>query len=141
MKIIIVGCGRVGANLADQLARQGHLVIVVDQQVAAFDALPLDFHGRTVVGDVLAGNVLHRAEIESADALAAVTASDSLNALVAHIARTEYGVRRVAARNCDPRQRLLQETFDIAVVGGAAWEGQRLEQILTDQAAGQEAQP
>ena len=81
---------------------------------------------------MLTRDVLHRAEIEDADALAAVTSSDTLNALIAHIARTEYQVSRVVARNYDPRQLPLQEAFGIPVVGSASWGAQRIEELLSD---------
>ncbi|HNB54738.1 MAG TPA: NAD-binding protein, partial [Anaerolineales bacterium] len=73
MKVIIVGCGRVGSALAHQLNKKGHLVTVIDQNAAAFNALPNDFHGRLVEGDALVKNVLQRAEIAQADGLVAVT--------------------------------------------------------------------
>jgi len=132
MKIIVVGCGRVGSTIAYQLHKKGHQVTVIDQDASAFDNLSMDFHGRTVEGDVLARNVLHRAEIEDADALAAVTRSDSLNALISHIVRTEYHVSRVVARNFDPRQQPLQEAFGIPVVGAASWGAQRIEELLSE---------
>lgn len=132
MRVIIVGCGRVGSALAYQLYMKGHQVTVIDQDALAFDNLSIDFHGRTVEGDVLGRNVLNRAEVELADALAAVTRSDSLNALVAHIARTEYHVRRVVARNFDPRQRPLQDAFGIPVIGSASWGALRIEEMLLD---------
>jgi trk system potassium uptake protein TrkA len=132
MRVIIVGCGGVGSALAFQLFKKGHQVTVIDQNDAAFDSLPIDFKGRVIEGDVLARNVWQRAEIENADALAAVTNSDSLNALVAHIAKTEYRVARVVARNIDPRQQSLQEAFDIPIVGAASWGAQRVEELLID---------
>jgi trk system potassium uptake protein TrkA len=132
MKVIVVGCGRLGATLAYQLNKKGNQVVVIDQNGSAFMNLPSDFKGRTIEGDVLDRNVLHRAEIEHADALAVVTASDSLNALVAYIAWTEYQVARVVARNYDPRQRQLQEAFGIPVVGTAGWGAQRIEELLSE---------
>jgi trk system potassium uptake protein TrkA len=114
------------------LYKQDHQVTVIDQDASAFDHLSEEFHGRTIVGDVLAQNVLHRAEIERADALAAVTTSDSLNALVAHVARTEYKVPKVVARNYNPRQRPLQEAFNIPVIGSAGWGIQRIEELLSE---------
>jgi trk system potassium uptake protein TrkA len=132
MRVIVVGCGRLGATLAYQLNKKGNQVVVIDQDGSAFVNLPGDFKGRTIEGDVLDRNVLHRAEIGNADALAAVTASDSLNALVAYVARNEYQVSKVVARNYDPRQRSLQETFGIPVVGSAGWGAQRIEELLSD---------
>ncbi len=132
MKIIIVGCGRVGSALAYQLSKKGHQVTVIDQNASTFDNLPLDFEGRTIEGDVLARNVLHRAEVESADGLVAVTRSDSLNALVAHIAQTDYNISKVVARNYDPRQQPIQEAFGIPIVGPIGWRVQRFEELLSD---------
>lgn len=132
MRVIVVGCGRVGSALAYQLYKKGYQITVIDKDISAFDNLPVDFHGRTIGGDVLARDVLHRAEIEDADALAAVTSSDSLNALIAHIARTEYRVSKVVARNYDPRQKPLQEAFGITVIGTASWGVQRIEETLSD---------
>jgi trk system potassium uptake protein TrkA len=132
MRVIVVGCGRVGSALAFQLFKKGHHVTVIDQKGSAFDKLSMDFQGNLIEGDVLARNVLQLAEVESTDALAAVTRSDSLNALVAHIAKTEYNVPRVIARNYDPRQRPLQEAFGIPIVGAASWGARRIEEMLSD---------
>ena len=132
MRIIVVGCGRAGSALAYQLYIKGHQVTVIDQDASAFDNLPADFQGRLVQGDVLTRNVLQRAEIESADSLVAVTNSDSLNVLLAHIARTEYQIPRVVAGNYDPRQRPLQEAFGLPVVSSASWGAQRIEELLSD---------
>ena len=132
MKVIIVGCGRIGSTLAHQMYKKGHHVTVIDQHVSAFDHLPGDFQGRMIEGDALVKNVLQRAEIEQANALAAVTRSDSLNAVLAHLAKTEYQVPRVVARNFDPRQRALQEAFHVPVAGSAGWRVQRIEDMLSD---------
>jgi trk system potassium uptake protein TrkA len=131
MKAIVVGCGRVGAGLAYRLFQKGHEMVVVDSVPQAFDNLPADFRGRTVEGEALNHDVLRRAGIEAADALAAVTNDDSLNAVVAHVASHSYRVPRVVVRNYDPRRRPLHETFGLQVVSSAAWGAQRLEELLT----------
>lgn len=133
MRVVVVGCGRVGSTLAARLDRNESSVTVIDKNPAAFGNLPLDFSGRTIAGDVLAQAVLHRAEIEKADALAAVTNSDSLNALIAHIARTEYQVPRVVARNYDPRQWRLQAAFEVPIIGSAVWGAERIHDLLFDE--------
>lgn len=132
MRTIVVGCGEMGAALAYQLFRQGHLVTVIDQDAAAFDHLPSDFQGQIIEGDVLAKNVLQRAQIHEAEAIAVVTTSDALNALVAYIARTEYKIPRVVAANTDPRQRPIQEAFGVPVIGSVGWGAQQFVELLVD---------
>jgi trk system potassium uptake protein TrkA len=130
MNLIVVGCGRVGAQLAHRLSRRGHQVTVVDRLTADFRNLPPDFRGRVVEGDVLNQDVLHRAGIEQADGLAAVTNSDSLNAVVAHVARTVYGLGNVVVRNYDPRWRSVHEAMGLQVVSSASWGVRRIEELL-----------
>jgi trk system potassium uptake protein TrkA len=132
MKIIVIGCGRVGAQLANRLSAQGHQVTVVDISSAAFDNLDASFRGRTLEGDVLAQDMLRRAGIESVDALAIATSSDTLNAVIGHVARTVYRVPNVVARNYEPRWAGIYETFDIQAVGPSSWGAQRMEEMLTD---------
>jgi trk system potassium uptake protein TrkA len=131
MNVIVVGCGRVGSTLAYNLFKAGHRVTVVDQSAAAFHNLPADFVGRMVEGDVLTRDVLRRAGLEQAEGLAAVTSSDSVNAVVAHIARMHYHVPHVVARNYDPRWRTLLEAFNLQLVSSASWSAQRVEELLS----------
>ena len=133
MRVVVVGCGRVGSTLATRLDQNKNRVTVIDKNASAFENLPQTFLGRTIAGDVLAQAVLHRAEIEKADAMAAVTNSDSLNALIAHIARTEYQVPRVVARNYDPRQWQLQSAFQIPIVSSAIWGAERIVDLLSEE--------
>jgi trk system potassium uptake protein TrkA len=133
MKYIVVGCGRVGAELASRLNRQGHEVTVVDQAEESFHNLATDFQGRTVEGEVLNRNVLRRAGIEEADGLAAVTTSDSLNAVIAHAARSLFRVPRVVARNYDPQRLAIFEAFNLQVVSSSSWGAQRIEEMLYHQ--------
>ncbi|MBP7602029.1 MAG: NAD-binding protein, partial [Thermoflexales bacterium] len=86
MKTIIIGCGRVGADLAQTLSHAGHVVTVVDNDPAAFERLGPAFKGQTVVGVGFDREVLIRAGIEKADALAAVTTSDEANLITARLA-------------------------------------------------------
>jgi len=131
MKVIIVGCGRIGAELAYNLFKQGHQVSVVDENETSFNNLPPDFEGRTHEGDALNQDILLRAGIQNCEALAAVTNYDPLNAVVAHIAKTEFNIPTVIARNYDPRLRELFETFDIQVVSSTSWGAQRIEELMT----------
>lgn len=130
MNMIVIGCGRVGAELAHRLYQSGHTVVVIDQSEAAFQNLPEGFRGRTVVGEAMSQDALHRAGIEDADGLAAVTSSDPVNAVVAHLARTVYDIPNVVVRNFDSRWRDIHETFGLQVVSSSSWAALRIEELL-----------
>jgi len=130
MNFIIVGCGRVGAELCYRLYKSGHQVVVVDSRKDAFNRLHPDFRGRTLEGEGLAESVLERAGIREANGLAAVTNSDAMNAVVAHIARDFYNVPVVVARNYDPNLRGVIEAFGLQTVGSTYWGAQRVEELL-----------
>lgn len=130
MNFIVVGCGRVGAELCHHLFTRGHHVVVVDINKEAFNRLHPDFRGRTLEGEGLAEGVLERAGIREADGLAAVTNSDTLNAVVAHAARIIYNVPNVVARNYDPNLRTVIEAFGLQTVGSTYWGAQRVEELL-----------
>jgi len=131
MNFIVVGCGRVGAELAFRLYKSDHQVVVVDQNEEAFHRIDPEFRGRTVHGEDLRKDVLDRAGINEADGLAAVTNSDTLNAVVAHAAPSIYKLPMVVCRNYDPRLRGMLETFGIQIVGSTAWGAQRTEELMT----------
>lgn len=130
MNFIVIGCGRVGAELAHHLFKSGHQVVVVDTNKQAFNRLHADFRGRTLEGEGLAETVLERAGIREADGLAAVTNSDALNAVVAHAAREFFNVPVVIARNYDPSLRGLIEAFGLQSVGSTSWGAQRVEELM-----------
>lgn len=130
MNFIVVGCGRVGAELCYHLYQSGHQVVVVDIDRESFNRLHPDFRGRTLEGEGLAEGVLERAGIREADGLAAVTNSDTLNAVVAHAARIIYNVSNVVARNYDPNLRPIIEAFGLQTVGSTSWGAQRVEELM-----------
>ena len=129
MNIIIVGCGRVGVELALAL-HQKHQVSVLDRNLNSFDRLGLHFSGRTVQGHAMDRTVLERAGIETAQALAAVTSSDNLNTIVARIAQDIYHVRRVVARIYNPRRAPIYEKLNLQTVSSSSWGAHRIEQLL-----------
>jgi len=130
MHFIIVGCGRLGANLAHKLSQKGHQVVVLDEDSETFKRLPPDFRGRMVQGEGLGQDVMRRAGVERADGLAAVTDSDALNAVIGHLARTVYNVPNVVVRNVDPAWLAYHEAFGAQVVSSAGWSAQRVEALL-----------
>lgn len=129
MNIIIVGCGRVGVELALTLHKQ-HLVSVIDKDSHSFDKLGLHFAGRTIHGHAMDRTALERAGIGSADALAAVTSSDNVNAIVARVAQDVYHVKRVVARLYNPRRAPIYDKLDLQTVSSSTWGAHRIEQLL-----------
>ncbi len=130
MYVIVVGCGRVGSELAQRMFRQGHEVTVVDESGASFRNLHPDYRGRTIEGSVLSEEVLRRAEVDRADGLAAVTNSDTVNAVVGHAAREVFGVKNVVVRNFNPRLLPLHQSFRHRVVSSTVWGAERIETLL-----------
>ena len=108
MYVIIMGCGRVGARLANMLVNAGHEVLVLDVNPSAFDRLGSEFAGQTMVGNGIDLAVLVRAGIERADAFAAVTQGDNRNIMASQIAKHIYNVKQVVTRIYDP---IRQDTF------------------------------
>ena len=110
MKVVIMGCGRVGSQLAARLDREGHRVGVVDLTAKSFSRLPENFRGRTVVGTGIDEDVLRAAGIEEADAFVAVTEGDNRNIMAAQVAREIFGVAECVARIYDPaREEIYRE--------------------------------
>ena len=107
MKVIIMGCGRVGAQLAAMLDADGHKVTVLDVDPYSFRRLPEGFGGEALGGDGTDENSLKKAGIEEADAFVAVTQGDNRNVMGAQIAKHVFNVNRVACRIYDP----LREDF------------------------------
>jgi trk system potassium uptake protein len=132
MNFFVIGCGRVGSELAFRLYKNGHKVVVIDRNREALNGLPSEFRGRTIEGDVLVEQMLERAGISEADGLAAVTNSDTLNAVVAHIAHVIYKVPIVVARNYDPAMLPVLEAFGHQVVSSTSWGAQRIQELLVD---------
>ncbi len=102
MKVVILGCGRMGAHLARRLDREGHTVVVIDRTSDSFARLGNDFHGKMVLGTGIDEDILRRAGIENADAFVALSNGDNTNAMAAEIAKLVFHVPRVIARLYDP---------------------------------------
>lgn len=134
MNIIVVGCGRMGSDLAARLHQMGHRVTVMDVAASAFVNLPPDFRGHRVEGDLFSRDVLHRAGIEKADGIAVVTNSDAYNAVIGHLARTEYNVPNIVVRNYDPRWRAMHDAFGYQVISSSSWGAQRMAEMISDAA-------
>jgi len=121
MRVVIVGCGRVGGGLAAGLAAAGDVVAVIDKDPKAFERLGEDFTGQAVEGIGFDRDVLERAGVARADALVAVTGGDNSNVVAARVARDAYRVPRVIARIHDPRRAALYEELGIVTVSDTDW--------------------
>ena len=121
MHVVVVGCGRVGSELAGTLEKDGHSVAVIDKNVSAFSRLPQGFGGSTVVGFGFDRDHLLEAGVDRAGALAAVTNGDNSNILTARIARENFGIERVVARIYDPRRALIYQRLGIPTVATVSW--------------------
>jgi trk system potassium uptake protein len=130
MKVIIVGCGRVGAHTAAALAREGHDVAVVDRSEDAFRLLPAAFEGRTLRGVAFERTTLEEAGIAEADALVAVTSGDNTNIVVARIAKDVYRVPDVVARIYDPRRADIYRRYGIQTFAPTAWSAGKIVEFI-----------
>ena len=97
-----MGCGRVGADLAAMLDREGHEVTVLDRSPDAFRRLPPEFGGHRVVGNGIDQEVLARIGVAEMDAFVSVTQGDNRNVMAAQMAKHLFGVPRVVCRIYDP---------------------------------------
>jgi len=102
MKVIVMGCGRVGARIASVMDHNGHNVTVIDTDSRAFRRLPADFAGDTIIGTGIDEDVLRSAGIEEATAFIAVTNGDNRNIMAAQVARLVFEVPEVVCRIYDP---------------------------------------
>ena len=133
MKVIILGCGRLGSELAYLLYQHGNEVSIIDLEESAFDILKPDFKGHLVEGDALSQEILRRAGIEKADALAAVTSVDAINLVIARVATEIYKIHNVVARNFEPSVGEIFELFELKVISGTSWGASRLEEMILNE--------
>ncbi len=126
MHIVIMGCGRVGSSLAHELERRDHSVAIIDKDPSAFRRLGEHFHGRQVTGLGFDRETLVAADIENADAFAAVSYGDNSNIISARLARETFGVQKVIARIYDPKRAEVYERLGIPTIATVPWTANRL---------------
>ena len=131
MRVVVMGCGRVGASLANALSRLGHEVAVIDRDATAFHRLSEEFVGERITGMGFDRDVLLRAGIERADAFAAVSSGDNSNIISARVAREMFGVQRVVARIYDAKRAAVYERLGIPTIATVPWTTDRLLNTLT----------
>jgi trk system potassium uptake protein TrkA len=130
MKVIIVGCGKLGSGLAQSLIKAGHTVTVIDIDAEALKVLGTNFPGTTIVGIGFDKDVLEKANIRMADAIVACSKSDETNALIGRIAKTIYRVPRVISRLYDPRKAEIYRTLGLQTISTTTWGVQRTMEML-----------
>ena len=116
MKALVIGCGKFGVRVAEYLTRKNHDVVVVDNDPESFHALSEEFTGRTICGVGYDKDILEQAGIAMADVVIGCTSSDSLNAVVANIAKNVFHVPTVMARMYDPIRARMFESMGIYTV-------------------------
>lgn len=131
MRVVVMGCGRVGASVADGLSRIGHEVAIIDRDSTAFNRLSPEFSGERVLGMGFDRDVLLRAGIEEAGAFAAVSSGDNSNIIAARLARETFGVARVVARIYDAKRAAVYERLGIPTIATVPWTTDRLLDALT----------
>ena len=121
MKVIVVGCGKMGSGLALELIKKGHAVTVVGASADEFSMLGKGFKGETIVGVAFDKQILEQAGIERTDAIVACTKSDETNALIGRISRNTYRVPRVISRLYDPRKAEIYRSLGIQTISATEW--------------------
>jgi len=131
MRVVIVGCGRVGSLLASLLSTDGHQVAIIDRNVAAFGRLVPGFKGTKIEGNAFDLNVLKRAGIDVADAFASVTAGDNTNYVLAALARKRFKVPRVVTRIYDPLRADIYRRLGVPTISSTVWGANKIRELLT----------
>jgi trk system potassium uptake protein len=132
MRTIIVGCGRVGSHLANSLSAERHDVVVIDKNPLSFGRLSREFGGRMLTGIGFDREVLQKADVEGADALAATTDSDNVNIVTAVTARETFHVPRVVARIYNAQAAEIYRREGIPTVTPTLWAANTMKTMIAN---------
>ena len=130
MRIVIMGCGRVGAHLAGLLDSDGHSVTILNNNAYSFRRLPPDFKGTALVGNGLDQEALKKAGIEEADIFVALTQGDNRNVMATQIAKHIFSVPKVVCRIYDPLRQELYSTLGLETLSPTTVFAQMLRERL-----------
>ena len=131
MKIIVMGCGRVGSQVSQILVTRGHEVTVIDHDANALARLGTDFKGKVVRGLGFDRNVLIEAGVETVEGFIAASSSDNANIVAARIARTIFRVPRVVARLYDPVRAEVYQRLGLSTISSTQWGAERIVEVVT----------
>ncbi|AMJ41237.1 potassium channel family protein [Anaerotignum propionicum] len=129
--IIIIGCGRLGANLANTLSEGNGNVLIIDKNKDAFRKLSPSYGGLSIIGDATDIDVMLEAQMNNASAVIAVTNNDNANIMVAQIAREMFHIKRVIARLYDPDREYVYNEFGIDTICPAVLSAKEIDKILS----------
>lgn len=129
---VIIGCGRLGANLANTLSNETANVLIMDENKASFRRLASNFGGLSIVGNGTDFERLKEAQIQKASAVIAVTNDDNTNIMVAQIARDIFGVERVIARLYDPDCESVYQELGIDTICPSVLSAKEIDKLLSD---------
>jgi len=118
MHVIIIGCGRVGSELAKLLSSEGHDVVIIDKNQHSLERLGGTFNGLALVGSGFNLSLLKQAGIEKADAFCAVTNGDNTNLICAQVAKRIFKVPKVFARIYDPQRADIYTALGLDIISG-----------------------
>jgi trk system potassium uptake protein len=130
MKIIVMGCGRVGEAVSRLMTDEGHAVVVIDYNAAALDRLGPDYRGRRIQGVGFHRQVLLDAGVEQADAFVATSSSDNANIVAARLARNVFRVPKVVARLFDPHRAEIYQRLGLVTISSTTWGAERIYELL-----------
>jgi len=130
MEVVIMGCGRVGAQLARLLDAEGHQVTIMDRDTYSFRRLSQGFGGTALVGDGLDEDALKRARIEEADVFVAVTQGDNRNVMASQIAKYIFEVPQVVCRIYDPIRAEMYGNLGVKTISPTKVGAQLLRQVI-----------
>jgi len=131
VKIIIMGCGRVGSQVSLLLAQHGHEVTVIDHDANTLARLGTDFKGKVVRGLGFDKNILIEAGVETAEGFVAASSSDNANIVAARIARNIFRVPRVVARLYDPVRAEVYQRLGLTTISSTQWGAERIVEVVT----------
>ncbi len=134
MRVVIMGCGRVGSSLAACLSAEGHDVTVLDVRADAFRRLPSNFKGRKHIGNGIDQDVLARIGVGEAEAFIAVTQGDNRNVLATQVAKHIFGVPRTLCRIYDPIREEMYRELGLETISPTVMGANVLHDLLSESA-------
>lgn len=132
---VVIGCGRLGAYLANTLSDEGENVLIMDKDKDAFHKLSPSFGGLAVTGDGMDLDTLQEADVEKADVVVVVTNNDNVNIMIAQIVKEIFKARRVIARLYDPERECVYREFGIDTICPAMLSAKEIEKLLEENKA------